>query len=116
MNTGMKITYTGDLHCEAIHLKSGAIISTDAPPDNKGKGEAFSPTDLTCVSLATCIITTMAISAELKAIPFGKIEADIEKIMIDNPRRIGEIVIELKISEVNWSEKEKTIMQNIAHT
>ncbi len=116
MNTGMKITYNGDMHCEAVHLKSGTRIATDAPPDNYGKGEAFSPTDLTCVSLATCIITTMAISAQKKEIAFGKIEADIEKKMADNPRTIAEIVIRLKISDVNWTEREKTIMQNVAHT
>jgi len=116
MNIGMKISYTGELHCEATHLRSGTVISTDAPPDNKGKGEAFSPTDLTCVSLATCIITTMAISANLKDIPFGNVEADIEKVMADSPRRIQEIVIELKISGVKWTEKEKTIMENVAHT
>ncbi len=116
MNTGMKISYTGDLHCEAVHLKSGTIISTDAPLDNNGKGEAFSPTDLTCVSLATCIITTMAISAQKKEITFGKIEADIEKIMADNPRTIAEIVIRLKISDMDWNEKEKTIMERVAHT
>lgn len=112
----MKITYTGELHCEATHLKSGTVISTDAPLDNAGKGEAFSPTDLTCVSLATCIITTMAISAQKKEIPFGRVEAEIEKIMSDAPRRIQEIIINLKISEINWSDKEKTILQNVAHT
>lgn len=116
MNTAMKIAYTGDLHCEATHIKSGTIIATDAPLDNNGKGEAFSPTDLTCVSLATCIITTMAISAQMKSITFGKVEADIEKIMADNPRRIQEIIIKLSISEVEWTDREKTIMQNVAHT
>lgn len=116
MSGSMKITYTGELHCEATHLKSGTVISTDAPLDNAGKGEAFSPTDLTCVSLATCIITTMAISAQKKEIPFGRVEAEIEKIMSDAPRRIQEIIINLKISEINWSDKEKTILQNVAHT
>jgi uncharacterized OsmC-like protein len=91
MNPSMKITYTGDLHCEALHIKSNSRIATDAPVDNKGKGEAFSPTDLTCVSLATCIITTMAISAQAKNIAFGKVEAEIEKIMADQPRTIAEI-------------------------
>jgi putative redox protein len=116
MNPSMKITYTGDLHCEALHMKSNTVIATDAPVDNKGKGEAFSPTDLTCVSLATCIITTMAISAEAKSIAFGKVEAEIQKVMGDKPRTIAEIIIELKVSGVEWTEKEKTIMENIAHT
>jgi len=116
MNTSMTVNYKGDLHCDALHIKSGTLISTDAPTDNKGKGESFSPTDLTCVSLATCILTTMAISAEKKNIPFKNATAEIEKIMADNPRRIQEIVLDIKISDIEWSDKERTIMQNVAHT
>lgn len=116
MNPGMKISYTGNLHCEAIHIKSNATLSTDAPTDNKGKGESFSPTDLTCVSLAGCIITTMGISANEKGIEFVKADADIEKIMASNPRRIQEIKIHITISGVKWTEKERTIMENIAYT
>lgn len=116
MSISMKVSYSGNLHCEATHLKSGTVIATDAPVDNNGKGESFSPTDLTCVSLASCIITTMGIAAQLKSIPFGKIDAEIEKIMASNPRRIQEIVIKLTVSEVNWNEKERAIMENIAGT
>ena len=57
------IIYQGDLRCKATHLQSGTVVETDAPTDNRGKGEKFSPTDILCVSLATCIITTMALKA-----------------------------------------------------
>ena len=116
MNPSMKIIYSGDKHCEATHLKSNSTIVTDAPLDNNGKGEAFSPTDLTCVSLATCIITTMAIVAEKKEIPFGHIQAEIQKVMADNPRKIQEIIIHFTLSGMNWDDRQRSIMENVAHT
>ena len=86
-----KVIYTGELHTIATHLRSGTEIHTDAPVDNKGKGAAFSPTDLVATALATCIVTTIAILAP--QIDITGAECMIEKIMASNPRRISEIVV-----------------------
>ncbi|HEY1095855.1 MAG TPA: OsmC family protein [Alphaproteobacteria bacterium] len=93
------VNYVGGLRCEATH-SSGATIITDAPADNFGKGEAFSPTDLVGVALANCIITTMAIVAEQKyKFDLGKATARVEKKMTDKaPRRIEEIILDLQFS------------------
>lgn len=93
------VKYIGGLRCEATH-QSGATITTDAPVDNFGKGEAFSPTDLVGVALANCIITTMAIVAEQKyKFDLGKAIASVEKKMTDKaPRRIEQIVLDLQFS------------------
>lgn len=92
----MQIKYQGELRCEASHF-SGAHLITDAPPDNHGKGESFSPTDLLCVSLATCMVTIMGIEARKLQIPFEGISAEIKKGMYANPRRVGKITINLRM-------------------
>ena len=87
------IQYQGDLRCKAIHLQSETIIETDAPTDNKGKGERFSPTDLVCTAFATCMITTMAIrSVEINVELQGTAVA-VQKHMLPNPRRISKIEV-----------------------
>lgn len=93
------IRYVGDLRCEAVH-ESGTTIVTDAPKDNHGKGEAFSPTDLLGTALATCILTTMAIVAQQKyGFDLGKATGTAEKIMTATaPRRIAELVVALKFA------------------
>jgi putative redox protein len=111
---GMKVIYEGDLHCEAVHLKSGSVLTTDAPPDNHGKGESFSPTDLLCTSLGTCFITIMGITAAAKGIHLGKIEATIEKIMAENPRRVDEIKVDLTIENKDFTQREMEILKNAA--
>lgn len=116
MKPGMKITYKGDLRCEAVHLKSGNTLITDAPPDNHGKGEAFSPTDLLCTSLACCMTTLMGITANEKGIILGKIDADIEKIMASDPRRVIKINIDLQIEDKNYTDREKAILERSALT
>src|SRR5437762_13697062 len=84
------ITYTGGLHCDATHGPSQSKISTDAPSDNKGKGQAFSPTDLVATALATCISTTMGIKAEDLGVDLRGMTVSAEKEMSkDSPRRIG---------------------------
>ncbi len=113
---GMKVVYQGSLRNEATHLKSGNTLRTDAPPDNKGKGEAFSPTDLLCTSLATCMITLMGIAADSKGIILGNVEAEIEKVMAADPRRVSHIIIALKIEGMNYTEREKAILENAAKT
>ncbi len=90
------VQYTGQLHCEAEHGPSAAMLSTDAPVDNNGKGEAFSPTDLVAAALGTCMLTVMGIVAEKKGVDLGAATASVEKVMsADMPRRIAKITIEI---------------------
>ena len=105
------ILYEGHLRCTCTHVQSGSIIETDAPTDNKGKGERFSPTDMLCVSLATCIITTMGIKAETMNIDLSGTKVDVTKHMISDPRRIGKIEITLHIPNKGLGEKEKNLME-----
>ena len=93
-----KVVYLGNLRTEATHLQSGNVIVTDAPVDNQGKGEAFSPTDLVATALASCMITIMGIVARRDAIDIDGITADVQKIMSSDPRRIGEIRIKIIFS------------------
>ena len=88
-----QVEYKGQLRTEAKHLRSGTVIVTDAPIDNQGKGEAFSPTDLVATALASCMITIMGIVAERDGINIEGVTADVDKIMSNEPRRIGEIKI-----------------------
>ncbi len=85
-----QIIYTSDLRTTATHLQSGSAIETDAPTDNKGKGERFSPTDLVATALASCMITTMGIKAQsMDNIVLDGTKADVTKVMYSGPRRIG---------------------------
>jgi putative redox protein len=112
-----KIIYNGTLRCTATHIQSGTIIETDAPTDNKGKGERFSPTDLLCVSLATCIVTTMAIKATDLAIELSNTAIEVTKHMLQDPRRIGKIEINLHYpAALNISDKNKIILERVSHT
>ncbi|MEQ1553714.1 MAG: OsmC family protein [Ferruginibacter sp.] len=111
------IIYTGNLRCQATHIQSKSIIETDAPTDNKGKGEKFSPTDLLCVSLATCITTTIAIKATDMEIDIANTTMQVTKHMLSDPRRIGKIEINLKFpNSLKISEKDKTILQRVGNT
>lgn len=92
-----KVFYKGNLRTKAIHLNSAETIITDAPKDNQGQGEAFSPTDLTATSLANCMMTIIGIAAKGRDINIEKMEADVTKIMAPNPRRIVEIVLDMTI-------------------
>ncbi len=103
-----KVKYKGELRTEAEHLRSGKTIITDAPIDNQGKGEAFSPTDIVATALASCMLTIMGIVAERDGIKLEGTIAEVEKIMAENPRRIGEIKIKIKfIQKLNPEEREK---------
>ena len=103
-----KIEYKGELRTEAVHLRSGKAIITDAPVDNQGKGESFSPTDLVATALGSCMMTIMGIVAERDEIELEGTIAEVEKIMAKNPRRIGEIKIKIKFSQkLNGDEKDK---------
>lgn len=110
------LIYTGNLHCELKHISSGSTIQTDAPTDNHGKGEAFSPTDLTATSLAACMLTTMGIAAQTRGINMNDASATCNKVMYADPRRIGEIHIAITMPRNNFSENEKTMLENTART
>ena len=89
----IKVSYSGELRTEATHLKSAEKIITDAPPDNNGRGEAFSPTDLVSGALCSCMMTIMGIIAEREGVDLTGLKADVTKIMKSDPRRIGEIQV-----------------------
>lgn len=108
-----KVIYQGDLRCECTHLQSGTTIETDAPTDNRGKGERFSPTDTVCVALATCIITTMGIRAQDMGIELKGTEIEVTKHMLSEPRRIGKIEVSLRLPALQLSEHDKNIMEKI---
>lgn len=97
-----KVEYLGDLRTKCTHLQSQTEIITDAPIDNNGKGEAFSPTDLVATAYASCMITIMGIFCNNHEISFVHAEANVQKIMAAEPRRIGQIVIELDLTKNNW--------------
>jgi uncharacterized OsmC-like protein len=108
------VVYKGDLRCECTHLQSGTVIETDAPTDNRGKGERFSPTDTLCVALATCIITTMALKATDMKIDLAGTSIDVTKHMIADPRRIGKIDVILNFeASLQLNEKDRTILQRV---
>jgi len=101
----------------ATHLQSGTQIETDAPVDNKGKGERFSPTDLVATALASCMCTLMGIAANTHDISIDGIVCEVEKIMAANPRRIAEIKVTVKMPNTNsYSDKEKLILERAAIT
>ena len=103
-----KIKYKGELRTEAVHLRSGKTIITDAPIDNQGKGEAFSPTDLVATALGSCMMTIMGIVAEREGIKLDGTIAEVEKVMDTNPRRISEIKIKIKcIQKLNREQRYK---------
>ncbi len=108
------VVYKGDLRCECTHLQSGTVTETDAPTDNRGKGERFSPTDTLCVALATCIVTTMALKANDMNINLADTKIDVTKHMLSDPRRIGKIDVILNFpSSLNLDEKDKTILKRV---
>jgi putative redox protein len=111
----MNIEYIGDLRTTVLHEPSGTIIQTDAPTDNQGKGESFSPTDLCATALGSCIITTIAIKGLQKGWDLKGSTVKVEKIMSsDTPRRIGQLNVEVKIPD-RFSDQDKKHMVNIAH-
>lgn len=114
--TKMTAKYLGGLRVECVHLPSGVKLITDAPVDNQGKGEAFSPTDLCAVSLAACILTVLGIYGEKHRVDLTGIEAEISKEMVNEPRRIGKIDIIVNMPPKNYSQKEKLILPRMANT
>lgn len=110
-----KVTYLGDLRTSSIHLQSGSEIISDAPTDNNGKGEAFSPTDTVANGLASCMFTVMGIKAQDLGVDFSGSTAEVTKIMAAEPRRISEIHINFNMN-LPADEKIKTILERTAMT
>ncbi len=110
-----KITYLGDLRTSSIHLQSGTEIFSDAPKDNHGKGEAFSPTDLVANALGSCMISIMAIKSRDLNVDLINSTVSVTKIMQAEPRKIAKIIIVLDLS-VSPTEKNKIILERAAMT
>lgn len=117
MGVKMEIEYQGEKACEVLHVSSGSYIDTDAPKDNGGKGEAFSPTDLMGVALGTCILTTMDILAEKagKRIPLEGAKAEVVKEMTGAPRMIASLNLKITLSDEIAAEDRK-FLEEIALT
>ncbi len=115
--TTSTVSYTGELRTEARHTQSGNEIHTDAPKDNHGKGEGFSPTDLVATALASCMISIMGIVALRDNItPIDGTTAEVVKVMYPDPRRIGEIHVKITFPKKDYSDKEKKMYEHAAHT
>lgn len=112
-----QIIYEGDLRTNATHLESGTRLETDAPTDNQGKGERFSPTDLVATALGNCMLTIMGIKARDIGVDLKGTTLDITKIMVAEPRRIGEIKINFHFPPtLSTDEKQRTILERAAMT
>ena len=112
-----KIIYNGNLRTTATHLQSGTVIETDAPKDNHGLGERFSPTDIVATALGSCMMSIMGITAKTHDINIDQTECSIEKIMVANPRRIAEIVVEMYMKgQDSFSDKQKSMLEHAALT
>lgn len=109
-----ELLYEGDLRCKAIHKKSGTLISTDAPTDNNGKGESFSPTDLVATALGGCMLTIMGIAARNHDIDIKGARAEVTKTMASDPRRISRLEVNIYLPK-QYTNKEKKILEAAAH-
>ncbi|MDA0902626.1 MAG: OsmC family protein [Proteobacteria bacterium] len=108
--------YLGGLRTQSVHLKSSNQLITDAPVDNKGKGEAFSPTDLLATSLASCMLTIMGIVADAHKLNIEGTECDVTKIMAANPRRVSEVVINFTFPANDFSKEQKEVLRQAAYS
>ena len=112
-----KIIYNGELRTTSTHISSGTIIETDAPVDNQGKGERFSPTDLVASALGSCMMTIMGIAARTHGINIEGSSCEITKIMAPSPRRISEIQLTMFMKGQNvYADKERAILEHAALT
>ncbi len=112
--TTIKTIYLGELRTENEHLQSGNKVITDAPTDNRGKGEFFSPTDLLATALGSCIMTIMGIKARDNNIDLEGTEVNVTKIMASEPRRVGEVIVEFNFPKKGYSEEEKRLVESVA--
>lgn len=110
----IKSSYLGELRTEDIHIKSSNRIITDAPTDNHGKGEAFSPTDLVCAALSSCMMTIMGIRARKHSIELNGLQADVTKFMSSDPRQISKISIHFRLESTNATPDQLTMLKDAA--
>ena len=110
------VTYESNLRTTCLHLQSGSVFETDAPTDNKGKGERFSPTDLIATGLGACLITTMGIKAESMNIQLDGAKVEVTKVMVSDPRRIGKIIVHATLPALNLDEKTMEILERVGRT
>jgi putative redox protein len=112
----IQIEYEGGLHCRSVHEPSQASLSTDAPVDNHGRGESFSPTDLVATALGTCMLTTMGIVAERHGWNLAGARARVEKTMVADPvRRIGSLAVHLRMPG-DFDARARQVLEKTAHT
>lgn len=112
----IQMEYQGDLHCVAVHGPSGTVLNTDAPKDNQGRGESFSPTDLVATALGTCILTTMGILARTLGIDITGATATVDKEMTSAPpRRIERLTVKIHMPHA-VSEENQLKLERAAHT
>jgi uncharacterized OsmC-like protein len=111
-----KIVYLGEIRSSATHLRSGNTILIDAPVDNHGKGEAFSPTDLLATSLGSCMMTIIGLAAQAHNFNVDGTVIHITKIMAENPRHVAEVIVEFDFPERIYSEKEEALIWHAART
>jgi uncharacterized OsmC-like protein len=114
MNTS-ELVYQGDLRTLATHVYSGTQLFTDAPLDNHGKAQSFSPTDLVVVAFATCVITTIGILMKDEKMNLAGTSLAVRKIMASNPRRIAAIELDLNVKDASLTDTQKNRMEEIAH-
>ncbi|WP_430812658.1 MULTISPECIES: OsmC family protein [unclassified Carboxylicivirga] len=114
--TTVKTKYLGELRTENIHVQSGAKIITDAPCDNRGKGQSFSPTDMLATALGNCILTIMGIKAMDNHIDIEGTQLDITKVMAENPRRVDEVIMVFTFPNKGYSDEQKKIIESVAGT
>ena len=110
------IVYKGNLRFECTHLQSGTVIETDAPTDNRGKGERFSPTDSLCVALATCLVTTMALKANDMGNDLADTNIAVTKHMLSEPRKIAKIDVILTFpATLQLEDKDRIILERVGN-
>jgi len=110
----IKTIYLGDLRTENTHIQSGNKVLTDAPLDNRGKGEFFSPTDLLATALGSCIMTIMGIKARDHDIDIVGTEVEVTKIMASDPRRVAEVIVEFNFPRKHFPEESKRLVESVA--
>jgi putative redox protein len=111
----IQLEYEGDLHCRAVHGPSGVELNSDAPKDNQGRGESFSPTDLVATALGTCMLTTMGILARTLGIDMAGATATVEKEMTPPPRRIQRLTVGIRMPRALDAESQQKL-ERAAHT
>lgn len=111
-----EIVYKGELRCEMKHLNSDDLVITDAPIDNHGKGQSFSPTDIVAAACGSCALTVMGIAARTHHILLEGTKVTVLKVMVTNPRKISEVHLDFYFPPNNYSQKEKDILEHTART